>query len=503
MEPEKNHKICRIYPRFTLGGAEKIINYLLKGIPQTHMVVTHTEGLMAQEARELATSYSLLEKEKFRPLVEKASDSKLTHLHTINNYLLTPLAVMMSDTERIVQTVHNCFEPLYCHFVDHSILCVEEQMDFIYTSEQTTCIAEGVQGADSLASSSPVPQSEGAPITLVDVRRKDKEMAFTLQQIAETGILDGLNFQVFGVGFEGASSHPRVKNVGTTLEPHTYLHKADFLVTGSAFEASAIAIREAMAWGAIPVATPLPSIGKALGDDSVYFFSGMDLNQSAKELRSILERYLQNPAPFEQTRLRNYELIKQHFSVDSMVDQYESVYEFVHEERMAYRNFTPDDLAGADIETAGNFFDGIFEDPTYDWAPDVRRLPPVLQGIGLWCRLNNGRSNPDSATRLLLLKEVHRICGSRQIVLTDMATTFQDVKEYEQAEIFLEEAIALNPVNVVPHLELIHMLKTQKRTREAHEKLLRAQEANPHSKVLQKHISVAPLNQQAGSPPPS
>ena len=502
MEPGKNYKVCRVYPRFTLGGAEKIINYLLEGIPHTHMVVTHQEGLMAQKARELATSYSLLGKEKFRPLVEKSSDSNLTHLHTINNYLLTPLAVMMSDTQRIVQTVHNCFEPLYCHFVDHSILCVEEQMDHIYTSEQATCIAEGVQGADSLAPSLPVPASDRPPIILVDVRRKNKEMAFTLQEIAETGILDDLNFQVYGVGFEGPSSHPRVQNVGTTLEPQTYLQKADFLVTGSAYEASAIAIREAMAWGAIPVAPPLPSIGKALGEDSVYFFSGMDLYQSAIELRSLLERYMENPAPFKQTRLRNYELIKRHFSVDSMVDQYESIYDSVHEKPMAYRNFTPDDLAGADIETAGNFFDGIFENPTYDWTPDVRRLPPVLQGIGLWCRLNNGSLSPDSATRLLLLKEVHRICGSRQIVLTDMATTFQDVKEYEHAETFLEEAIALNPLNVVPHLELIHMLKTQKRMSEAHEKLIRAQETNPHSKVLQNHVTLAPFHQEQGSPLP-
>ena len=57
-ESETQHRICRVYPRLDMGGAENAIVQLLEEIDETHMVVTHMEGMRAPDAQASAERYT-------------------------------------------------------------------------------------------------------------------------------------------------------------------------------------------------------------------------------------------------------------------------------------------------------------------------------------------------------------------------------------------------------------------------------------------------------------
>ena len=125
-----------------MGGAENAIIQLLEQIGDTHMIVTHVDGMRAEEAKSLADRYTLLTKRRFCGLLEALSEVEVVHIHTINDHPLIPLAAQLSGAPTIVQTVHNHFSPKYCNFVDHSIVVGLELLDRVVTPGRTTAEVE-------------------------------------------------------------------------------------------------------------------------------------------------------------------------------------------------------------------------------------------------------------------------------------------------------------------------------------------------------------------------
>ena len=179
---KKQHRIGRVYPRLQMGGAENAIIQLLEQIGDTHMIVTHVDGMRAEEAKALADRYTLLSKPRFCGLLEALSEVDVVHIHTINDHPLIPLAAQLSGAPTIVQTVHNHFSPKYCHFVDHSIVVGLELLDRVVTPGRTTHISNGVACPKTLLPFQPW-FVEDRPVRLVELRRPDKQMAHWMDWI--------------------------------------------------------------------------------------------------------------------------------------------------------------------------------------------------------------------------------------------------------------------------------------------------------------------------------
>ncbi len=119
-------RIIRVFPRLCMGGAENAIVQLLEHVGNTHMVVTHTDGMRAADARRLADAYTLLQRPRFLGLLQAMQEAEIVHVHTINDHPLIPLAAQLSGAPVILQTVHNQLTSQHCHFMDHSILVGDE-----------------------------------------------------------------------------------------------------------------------------------------------------------------------------------------------------------------------------------------------------------------------------------------------------------------------------------------------------------------------------------------
>jgi hypothetical protein len=454
---EYRHQICRVYPRLQMGGAENAIVQLLKFIPDTHMIVTHVDGMRAEEAKASADRYTLLGTTRFAPLVRFLSEAPITHIHTINDHLLIPLAAQLAGVSRIVQTVHNEFEPQYCHFVDHSILVGDMLTDQIATPGRSTVVPNGVPSPDELPEFTPwCAPGVTRPIVLMELRRPDKTMGATLEQIASTGALDGIDYQIIGVGFDTPSDNPRVNNVGPIADPYPLLASADLLCMGTAAETFGRTAYEAMAFGTLLITTPLPAFTEVFTQGELNYFSSHDLEKCAQELRALIDTLAADPAGYMARREANHQLIRDNYSTRIYADRTEEVYADIRARPPAYRNFVPQDLDGTDLDEFGAIVDDLFAPGPFTCLERMQHLPSRTRAIVIWLLIRRGLVPPEE--HLGLLARIYQDLGPRCIVNLDLGRALESVGQLEQAVSVLRQASSLDPHNLDPQIAMINAL---------------------------------------------
>ena len=443
-------RICRVFPRLCMGGAENAIIQLLEQVGDTHMVVTHIDGLRAAEAKRLADRYTLLSRPRFTSLLDAMREAQIVHIHTINDHLLIPLAAQLSGAAVLLQTVHNHFSAQYCHFVEHSILVGDELMDVIVTPERSSVIPEGIPGPVVLPPIEPccAPSSD-RPLTLVEIRRADKAMRWTLAQLLSSGELDDLDVHCQVLGFEAESDDPRLQYMGEVANPYPLLAAADFLVTGTEMESFGRTVYEAMAWGTLPVAPPIDAFTRVFSTEQVCFVDAANARAAARQLRAHIERYCQDPAEYMLRRESNHRFVTERFGVSRMAGHTEDLYRVLTDSpEHQRRSFSPTDIAGGDIELFGAIVDDLLESTSPQLLGRIAELSGPMQGIIHWLLVDSGKARPD--LRVAMLETARAHLGDRFILNLRLGEVLAEAGRFSDAVPALERARLAFPDNVTP-----------------------------------------------------
>lgn len=454
-------RIARVYPRLDMGGAERGILQLLAEIPDTHMVVTHVEGLLAPRARELAARYTLCQPPRFRTLLDALQGCEVVHAHTINDHPLIPLAAQLAGPRVFVQTVHNRFEAQTSLFVDHSIALGPESAALLDAPGRTRVIPNAVEAPEKLPPFRPW-TVDGRRLRLVEVRRPDKEMAFTLEKLLTSAALEDLDCEARIVGCAGGSRDPRVTYLGPLDDPRNEVARADLLVHGSATETFGRTVAEAMAWGTPPLATPLPAFRDAFTPDAgsaggVAIFPGFEVGPAAAAMRALVDGPLGDPAHHQRVRAANHRLVRERFSVASMATANEQVYLQVGaDDHRSERSFWPEDAEGGDLDLFGTLVDDLLEGQPPRQVSRYGELAPGLRGIYLWLAARSGRL--PAPQRLPALAQALQLLGERPVVCLDLARELRAGGRASQALRLLVHYNQLRPWSLAGWVERVDLL---------------------------------------------
>jgi len=455
--PSHTPRITRVYPRLDVGGAERGILQLLASLPDTHMVVSHVEGLLAPRARTLAARYTLCRPPRFAALLDALSGAEVVHIHTINDHPLIPLAAQLAGPRVLVQTVHNRLEAWYSLWVDHSIALGPESAGLLDAPARTTVIPNAVEAPADLPPFAPW-TAEGRPLRLVEVRRPDKEMAFTLEALLAEPALRSLECEARIVGCDGRPPDPRITYLGPLDDPADEVARADLLVHGSATETFGRTVVEAMGWGTVPFATPLPAFTDTFPPGgAIAYAPGLETGTAAVALAALVEGPLADPDRHARWRADNHRRVRERFSVEAMAAATAGLYEQVADaDPRGERNLGPDDLPEGDRELFGALVDDLLESNPPRLVNRNGELSPRARGIYLWLLTHSGRVAPAQA--LPLLAQSFQLLGDRPILLLDLARAFRGAGRASDATTLLARYNDRRPWSLVGWFERLDLL---------------------------------------------
>ncbi len=478
-----SHRICRVYPRMDLGGVENAVLQLLEGIPDTHMVVRY-EGHRAPEARAIARRFTALEAPRFPQLLEALQGCTVAHLHAINDHLDFPLAAQLAGCPVILQTVHNQFSPRSCHFVDHSVMVGPTLTDMLATPSRASRIFNGVPCHESLPEREPW-HASGRPVVIVEMRRADKDMSCPLEDMVLSGALDGLDFEARVLGFHKDSPDPRLRFMGPQADPYPLLSDADILVHGTAGETYGRTVYEAMACGAIPVATPIRAYTEVFEPDQLLFLPGHDVVPAAHQLRAHIEHLAAFPDHHAAMRRANHAWARQHASVPAMVAHYQALYADLEARGPAYRNLGPTDLEGTDVELFGLLVDQLLDARPPTGLERIEAIEGPAKGILYWLLVD--QELVPEPNRKLLLQAAVALLGERHELCLALGRAHLRAGEAPAAAHWLDRATQLDPGNLAPYPELLELLLKHGQAPRALEVLERGCAAVPGYALLEGH----------------
>lgn len=424
-------RLVRVYGRMGVGGAESHVLSLLEGMPGTEMVVYGEEGMSTPRAKAAAARYTAMRPPDFGGLVRSFVGADLVHFHTINNEPYTALAAQLAGVPRIVHTVHNNLEANACRAVDHTFLVGTETRSYIETTARSTFIPEGVPIGDPPGERAP------GPIRLLEIRRPDKPMAFTLEDLLAAGAMDGVPYEAEIVGMEGESPVPGVRRLGPLLDPRPQLARADVLVHGSSTETFGRTAWEALAHGALPVVTPLPTFER-LGEHGV---RAQDLTLKAGI--SALRVAVRKPTTLKVRRARHAWALA-NASIAGMVNAQIAAYERVLAAPPIVRSFTPADVP--DLPELARRIDAL-----RDRRLDISGLSPGAEAVMLWFVADN-LLVPDER-RVPFLRRAIGLIGERPLLCLALGKAARHRGQMDLALAAWSRVNTLFPELATPFLE--------------------------------------------------
>ena len=284
------------------------------------------------------------------------------------------------------------------------------------------------------------------------MRREDKLMHWSLSELLATGALDDLDVRCQVLGFHAESTDPRLEYLGPIANPYPLLAQADFLVMGTQTETFGRTVYEAMAWGALPVATPIDAFTRVFSPEQVAYIDG-DVHAAAKMLRAHIERYRSNPTAYRVRQEANHRFVRDHFGILRMTERTLAIYQQLSQSpQRTHRSFSPDDLAEGDIRHFGELVDDILEPSPPKRLSEIAAMPPRMQGILYWLIVAFGKADPSK--HLGLIAAAHQRLGSRFILDLRLGQSLIEARRHTPGIQALTRAHRTDPTNIDPVIGL-------------------------------------------------
>lgn len=444
-------RIVRIVPRMLLGGVEQHILQLFAQGCGDALVIPGGGGTAAELAR-AHVPVTEVGRPRLAPAVRASRGADIAHVHVINNDLVVGLVARLCGARRIVLTVHNHLDPAYAMWADHTFVVGPELLDTLPVPTRSSLLPEGIDVPAVLPEHPPL---DGRPLRIVEVRRPDKAMAFTLGELVAAGALDGVDFEARVVGMTGASGHPRITHVGEVADPTPHYAWADLCLHGSALDTFGRVVYEALSQGVLPLATPIPAFERPLTDgEQVLLADGLTPAHGVALLRRAVQ-LAHTPGALETLRPRNHAWVQQHASTPVMMAALQSGYQAIEQRPAAPRDIVPDDVPDTVLDDFGELVDSL----THRGPLDPRRLdrlPVRPRGLAFWLLAESGRLA--APQRLKVLVAAQKILGMRPGLLRAIASELREQGHNDAAKGILRQAIRADPPVVLPHLELTDLL---------------------------------------------
>ncbi len=475
-------RIVRLYPRMVMGGAELHILQLLAAFPGSALVVPGVDGVAAEAARPLVSRYTRVERPRLAGTVRACRDADILHIHTINNDPVLGLAAQLSGADRIVQTIHNQISADYNLFADHSFAVGTDTIALQPAPGRVSTVVEGVRCPDVLPERTPW---LGRPLRVLEVRRPDKDMAFTVAELLRAGAWDGVDVEVRVVGISDASDDPRLTHLGLVADARPHFAWADMVVHGSAAESFGRVVYEAMAFGALPVATPLPAFSQRLVHrEQVWLTDDMTVAAGVRCVREAVG-VLRDAARVAALIQANHRWVLAHASSAAMEHSYRAGYAALPAAPPVPRSIVADDVPDAHLDAFGAIVDALqYNAPIAPGAIDA--LPMRTRALAFWCLADFKRVN--MATSLRLLRVARQVLGPRPTLLRSLAVTLRELGQRDEAATVFAAAIAADPAVVAPYLELAEHHIRRRNIGEARAVLQQLQSAVPAFPASQAYL---------------
>lgn len=439
--------IARVYPRLQMGGAERDILALLRTVPDTHMIVTHVEGRWALRARGLAERYSLLRGPRLPQLIDAMREAEVVHLHTINDHPLQWLAALLAGPPVIVQTLHNLLEARASAVCDATVMLSEASRDLVSAPTRAHVIPSSIEAPHQL------PAKRGwfedaRPLHLVEVRRPDKEVHFSLEDLVATQALDHIPLRATIVGPSARSGDPRISYVGPQDDPSPFVRSADVLVSGSSSDSFGRTPYEALAQGTLAAVVPLRVYVEGLGDHGLVFPS-CDVLECAQALAAYLEGM--NSERYHAARRAGHAFIRDELRPERFGQRHRELYRSLQRAPRRRRDFEPSDLGDArSAHAVLTAIDARLGRRPH--VPDQHSMSGEARGVFAWFL---AQEEPDGDRQGSLLREAARALGPRCLIATELGRWYRERDQHAQARTWFQKAQQADPARLEARLGLV------------------------------------------------
>ena len=323
-------RIAELFFFMDMGGVERTIANLANALPaeafDVSVIVSHHGGMMEKQISPRVSFVRLDAGSRMPQLIELLRGFDVAHVNTTNENPFFTWAAALSDVPVIVDTIHAPIDGNpYASYTDRTICVSRFGASTQPRPRQTRVIYNAVASTGARPG---ITDRVGRPIVMLEMRRPDKEMRFSLLDLAPrfAGRPALQDVECWILGMDGVSSG-NLRFLGKVADPWSWLARADFLVHFPAFEALPNGVLEAMGHGAIPVVAPVGGIPEIVSDA----VNGVCRDvASADELLGALEglcvSYRTERPRFERLRQAGYETVRTRFSIEGMRDGYAEIF---------------------------------------------------------------------------------------------------------------------------------------------------------------------------------
>ena len=356
-------KVVHLVPSFGCGGLEKVIVNLVnnsRNYNVRHVLISLTTDFGLIKEFDVPVDVYCIGK---KPGKDISSHFKLYNLlqrikpkalHTYNfgtieYHLITKLAGVKTtvhcdhgrggDDPKGQNKFNNKFRKLISSFINHYIVVSYDLYNWVVDElgideQKVQLIFNGVVVPEE---SELCKKEESAEKVISTVGRldpiKNQTMLMDAFDLVKTKLTDGLDIKLQLVGdgpiFEELNSYKNtlpsskfIELLGYRSDVNEILKRTDVFALSSHYEAMPMTILESMALKIPVVTTKVGGISKFISDKEVWFVSPGD----AREMAGVLNSLLLDRESVEDKVEVAYQLVKNNYSVDSMVQRYMELY---------------------------------------------------------------------------------------------------------------------------------------------------------------------------------
>lgn len=428
----------------------------LAGAQDQASIVTCNAGPAADVARSRGIPVVVAGR-SLESLVHAFAGARVIHVHTINNHPLVAMAAQLAGARVIVQTLHNRVRTRLSAVAGATFLPNPALLDLLELPSRGVVVPNSIPAPPTPPASTPWFQA-GRPLRIIEIRRPDKAVHFTLEDLLAAGALDGIPHEALVIGPSGTPTLPGVRRIGLLDDPAPCLADADFLLSGSSEDTFGRTAWEAMAHGAVPLLTDLPPFRHWLGsDDRHAFLLPSEIQAAAARVHAIATAAPRDPG-WEDRRRRNHQLVRETGSPGRIAAACKGVCDsLASSPETPPHDLLPDDAPPSSLHGLSSACAHALAGDATTALAAASGLQPRAAAVAHWFLAEECAASLPASTAHQLLRRAHRALGDRPHLLLALARSCRAVGQARQARLALRRCLDLDcsPASVL--LELLDL----------------------------------------------